>query len=113
MTFNPNDYGDPYTKRTCLWGEFNTPVRTPVEATEGSKMHLRTARPGTPGDPVGDAGLTDPIDVLAFGLPSTSGYHLAEWIQDDEHFARWIPARMEVAPDAGEGFARAFFEANP
>lgn len=40
MTFNPNDYGDPYTKRTCLWGEFNTPVRTPVEATEGSKMHF-------------------------------------------------------------------------
>lgn len=24
MTFNPCDYGDPYTKRTCLWGEFNT-----------------------------------------------------------------------------------------
>jgi hypothetical protein len=83
MTFNPNDYGDPYTKRTCLWGEFNTPVRTPVEATEGSKMHLRTARPRTAGDPLGDAGglrprvlrgepVTDPIDVLAFGLPSTA-----------------------------------------
>jgi hypothetical protein len=39
MTYQPNDYGDPYTKRTCLWGEFNTPVRTPVPATEGSKMH--------------------------------------------------------------------------
>lgn len=39
MTFNPNDYGDDYTKRTCLWGSFTEPVRTPVPATSGSKMH--------------------------------------------------------------------------
>lgn len=45
MTFNPNEYGDPYTKRTCLWGEFNTPTRTPVPATEGSKMHLVSPSP--------------------------------------------------------------------
>lgn len=32
MTFNPCDYGDPYTKRTCLWGNFNTDLpRNPVE----------------------------------------------------------------------------------
>lgn len=40
LTFQPNDYGDDYTKFTCLWGEFNTPIRTPVPATAGSKMHL-------------------------------------------------------------------------
>lgn len=39
-TYNPSDYGDPYTKRTCLWGEFTMPQKNPVEATEGSKMHL-------------------------------------------------------------------------
>jgi hypothetical protein len=39
MTFQPNDYGDSYTKQTCLWGDFNTPARSPVPATEGSKMH--------------------------------------------------------------------------
>jgi hypothetical protein len=39
MTFQPNDYGDPYTKRTCLWGRFNPPIKRPVEATEGSRMH--------------------------------------------------------------------------
>jgi hypothetical protein len=38
-TFNPNDYGDDYTKRTCLWGEFREPVRCPVPATAGSKLH--------------------------------------------------------------------------
>jgi len=41
MYFNPCDYGDPYTKKTGLWGKFNKPViKNPVEPTEGSKMHL-------------------------------------------------------------------------
>ncbi len=40
MYFNPCDYGDPYTKRTALYGEFNTNLkRFPVAPTEGSKMH--------------------------------------------------------------------------
>lgn len=41
MWFDPCDYGDPYTKRTGLWGNFNEPVRNPVPATEGSKMWSR------------------------------------------------------------------------
>ena len=41
MTFNPCDYGDPYTKRTCLWGDFTPPMRDPVEPTEGSKMWVK------------------------------------------------------------------------
>lgn len=45
MTFQPCEYGgyvngDAYTKRTCLWGEFNIPVKKPVPPVEGSKMHL-------------------------------------------------------------------------
>jgi hypothetical protein len=39
MAFDPADYGDPYTKRTLLWGEFREPIKAPVAATEGSKMH--------------------------------------------------------------------------
>lgn len=40
-TFDPCDYGDPWTKKTCLWtgGGFVMPQPHPVEATEGSKMH--------------------------------------------------------------------------
>jgi hypothetical protein len=38
-TFNPNEFGDPYTKKTHLWGRFNYPRKTPVAATEGSRMH--------------------------------------------------------------------------
>lgn len=57
MYFQPCDYGDPYTKKTGLWGEFNIPVKTPVEPTLGSKMHTmyggkseatKTARSMTP-----------------------------------------------------------------
>lgn len=31
LIFNPCDYGDPYTKKTLLWGRFNLPKRSPVE----------------------------------------------------------------------------------
>lgn len=40
LIFDPCDYGDPYTKKTCLWGEFNADLpRTPVDQIEGSRMH--------------------------------------------------------------------------
>lgn len=39
LIFDPCDYGDPYTKRTLIWGKFNTPPKCRVEPTEGSKMH--------------------------------------------------------------------------
>jgi hypothetical protein len=41
MYFDPCDYGDPYTKRTCLWGEFNCPIRTRVEPHLGSIIHTK------------------------------------------------------------------------
>lgn len=41
MTFQPCDYGDIYTKRTCLWGEFNPPRKRQVEPLLGSKMHTQ------------------------------------------------------------------------
>jgi hypothetical protein len=67
MRFDPCDYGDPYTKRTCLWGHFKPPTFRRVANTEGSKMHV---------------------------MPDSLGRS----------------ARRSVTP---EGFARAFFEANP
>jgi len=46
LRFNPCDFGDPYTKRTCLWGDFVIPAplfvsAQSVEPTEGSKMWAR------------------------------------------------------------------------
>jgi hypothetical protein len=42
FTFDPCDFGDPYTKKTCLWafGGWLLPPKTRVEPTLGSKMHL-------------------------------------------------------------------------
>lgn len=46
MYFQPCDFGDPWTKRTCLWGDFMPPLplfvgqSMAVEPREGSKMHL-------------------------------------------------------------------------
>jgi len=41
--FHPFEYGDPYTKLTCLWTSTNfiMPDKTPVEPFEGSKMQKR------------------------------------------------------------------------
>lgn len=55
--FDPCDYGDPYTKKTCLWtsDSFIMPEKKPVKPTEGSKIlsfspsedrkHLRSETP--------------------------------------------------------------------
>ncbi len=52
MTFQPCDYGDAWTKRTCLWGRFAAPKKTPVEPTRGSicrhKMRSPDMRAITP-----------------------------------------------------------------
>lgn len=39
LIFDPCDYGDPYTKKTCLWGKFNRPKLSRVEPILGSAMH--------------------------------------------------------------------------
>lgn len=31
LIFDPCDYGDPYTKKTLVWGHFNEPAPHPVE----------------------------------------------------------------------------------
>jgi len=55
--FDPYEFGDPYTKKTGLWGRFNKPVKTPVLPLFGSMMikkyggkseHTKTLRSATP-----------------------------------------------------------------
>ncbi len=60
-SFDPNDFGDPWTKRTHLWGHFTPPMpiyaptaRLACAATLGSKMHRMSSthkaqRSETPG----------------------------------------------------------------
>ena len=42
LIFDPCEFGDPYTKKTYLWGKFNIPgffKDTSVKPTLGSKIH--------------------------------------------------------------------------
>lgn len=41
--FQPCDFGDPWTKRTALWGDFALPRRGPFVEPEGSAMDRSTA----------------------------------------------------------------------
>lgn len=38
LEFEPCDYGDPYTKKTALWGMFNEPKKKEVKATRGTMV---------------------------------------------------------------------------
>ncbi len=39
LMFHPCDYGDPYTKKTLLWGNFRYPAKTPVAVTGKNPIH--------------------------------------------------------------------------
>ncbi len=45
LYFNPCDYGDPYTKRTALWGQFTPPKKNPVKPVEKSPIHYMPPGP--------------------------------------------------------------------
>jgi len=45
MYFHPYYYGDPYTKKTCLWGNFTRPVTTPVEPESPNPIHWMSSGP--------------------------------------------------------------------
>jgi len=41
FTFDPCDFGDPYTKKTDLWGYFNIPKTKKIELTEEEKARFK------------------------------------------------------------------------
>jgi hypothetical protein len=41
LTFNPCDYGDPYTKKTDLWGYYNEPKKHPVKLDADTIARLK------------------------------------------------------------------------
>jgi len=81
-TFQPYEYGDAYSKRTCLWGDFNMPEPTDivepdmVEFTSKKGVKKRMAR----------------IFYESFSLPSNK--------------------RARLRSMTPKGFAKAFYESN-
>lgn len=61
LTFSPEDYGDHYTKKTDIWGYFNTPKQNKRKLTEEDKqMSITNNRqlPALPEDYILPKGLT-------------------------------------------------------
>lgn len=87
LYFQPYDYGNPWTKKTCIWGDFELPEKSPVDP-----VGQRTGRADMPG-------IVDHFDEY---LPP-------DWIMKLGPSKDRATLRSLTPP----GFARAFFEANP
>lgn len=46
--FDPCDFGDPYTKKTYLWGKFNKPVKNPIKPKGKNFIWTMPPRPDRP-----------------------------------------------------------------
>jgi site-specific DNA-cytosine methylase len=82
LKFNPCDYGDAWTKKTYVWGQFNLPEKNPVKLTEKQKQECR----------INNRKLGD--------IP-------ADYKKDPEMTATQI--KRSITP---QGFAEAFYEVN-
>lgn len=87
LQFNPCDYGDPYTKKTSLWGEFNEPKKNPVESTKTNFVKFAATD---------DDIKNDKLSRIPEGYQKKTGYDTRKIIRS-------------ITP---KGFAKAFFEAN-
>lgn len=88
LVWNPYDYGDPYQKKTCLWGFFNIPRKNPcMEYTKNYIHHI------TPSGTIGKK-----FDQL-----------LSKEIHGEYYGKLTRQERRSITP---AGFAKAFFEAN-
>jgi hypothetical protein len=88
LIFNPYDYGDPYQKKTCLWGYFNIPKKEPCK--EYSKDFIHTIGPNGKINKKFDSLLTKEIHPEYYGKLNRQ-------------------ERRAITP---QGFAKAFYEVN-
>lgn len=93
MYFNPCDYGDPWTKKTCLWGIFNIPTKNKVEANSGFLPHKI---------------LSNPVSKNQFDKLIDCGYLPENY----EAIYGNLKDRQTIRAITPAGFAKAFFEAN-
>ncbi len=95
-TFQPHDYGDPWTKRTCIWGQHDIPEKTPVEPV---------------GTWLGSAAANKPLGIVDHPpllLKPDTVFLPPDWIHKLPPSADRSTLRSITPP----GFAMAFYEAN-
>jgi len=94
-TYQPWQYGSPWTKHTALWGKFNMPVPIYSQWEDVPKLPLYT-RPGR-------------------GKPNLAFLHKSsvELIPEFSFALDRIKTDADLRSMCSQGFARAFYEANP
>lgn len=98
--FEPWEYGDPWLKRTCIWGEHRQPEKRPCRKPKGGKGRWRVS-------------LTNHLS------PTPTAGQIAELVRTKMIPADWIhrlgpsPDRATLRSITPPGFAQAFYEANP
>ncbi len=119
-TFQPYEYGDPWTKRTCIWGEHNIPVKTPVliddsmQSLSGSPCKntlYKRYTSFTGGTPSGALGVIDHPELIIYRHKESPDKKeiLSERILELKNAGM---TRAELRSITPPGFARAFYEAN-
>ena len=91
FTFDPWEFGDGYQKRTALWGHFNEPVKNPIPMTKEAKEKAKT---------------NSHLHTLGVKFD----YLKSKNIHPEVYGVFDRQTRRSITP---EGFANAFFEANP
>jgi len=94
LTYQPYEYGSPWTKKTALWGEFNVPskIYTWETVEKNPKLYVRPNR-GKPS--------------LAF-LHKSAIYDIPEFLK----FANLVHDDMSLRSLCSQTFAQQFFNAN-
>lgn len=93
--YEPWWYGSPWTKRTALWGKFNIPERLYTSWKDVPKLDGLYQRPGR-------------------GKPSLAFMHKSHYHKIPEFQCLPEPqSDMEFRSLCSQGFAKAFYEANP
>lgn len=91
-TFSPYEFGDPYKKKTAIWGYFNDPVKTHSDASDiltAKQLELHK---------------TNSQQLPKFDYMKSKDIHPESFGKLDRQ------ARRSITPT---GFAKAFYEANP
>ena len=66
LVFQPYEYGDPWVKKTCVWGEFNIPPKRPVPPDADPKVREHIWRMPPSSDRPEKRSITPPGFARAF-----------------------------------------------
>lgn len=96
MTYQPWQYGSPWTKKTALWGEFNPPKPIFNKWDEVPKINELYVRPGRP-------------------KPSLAFLHKSaiDLIPEFKWAKEYVKSDADFRSLCSQGFAKAFYQSNP